>query len=44
MRRELNKAYCGMMPGTECGGVVGHKCMAVATGKWGCGAFRGHAK
>ena len=40
LRRELNKAYCGFMGGdpTPCG-----RSMAVATGKWGCGAFGGDA-
>lgn len=39
MRRELDKAYCGFMDcdKTSCG-----RGMAVATGKWGCGAFGGN--
>ncbi|KAM4532027.1 poly(ADP-ribose) glycohydrolase [Fundulus diaphanus] len=35
VRRELNKAYCGFR------GHYGDKEPDIATGKWGCGAFRG---
>lgn len=38
MRRDLNKAFCGFQSSspTSCG-----RPAAVATGNWGCGAFRG---
>uniref|UniRef100_A0A1E1XC09 poly(ADP-ribose) glycohydrolase n=1 Tax=Amblyomma aureolatum TaxID=187763 RepID=A0A1E1XC09_9ACAR len=37
IRRELNKAYCGFMcPELPC-----TRRSAIATGNWGCGAFRG---
>lgn len=37
IRRELTKAFCGF----SCPGVPEGKRAAVATGNWGCGAFRG---
>ncbi|XP_069557268.1 poly(ADP-ribose) glycohydrolase [Brachyistius frenatus] len=36
--RELNKAYCGFQKHHR------HKEPAIATGKWGCGAFNGDAQ
>ena len=38
LRRELNKAYAGFMTSEKSSS---GKNAAVATGKWGCGAFRG---
>lgn len=38
LRREVNKAYCGFMPSSD---QLSKKHMAVATGNWGCGAFKG---
>lgn len=35
MKREMNKAFCGFFSDAP------HKLSAVATGNWGCGAFRG---
>ncbi|XP_039904702.1 poly(ADP-ribose) glycohydrolase [Simochromis diagramma] len=35
INRELNKAYCGFK------GYDGHENPDIATGKWGCGAFKG---
>lgn len=37
IRRELNKAYCGFM----CPEKPSAERSAIATGNWGCGAFRG---
>ncbi|XP_077506255.1 poly(ADP-ribose) glycohydrolase-like isoform X2 [Amblyomma americanum] len=37
IRRELNKAYCGFM----CPELPRTQRSAIATGNWGCGAFRG---
>ncbi|XP_041032188.1 poly(ADP-ribose) glycohydrolase isoform X2 [Carcharodon carcharias] len=40
LKREINKAYCGFVrPGVD-----PRNLSAVATGNWGCGAFRGDAR
>ena len=40
LTREVNKAFCGFMPSKLYLPATGGN-SAVATGKWGCGAFNG---
>ncbi|XP_067879097.1 poly(ADP-ribose) glycohydrolase-like isoform X2 [Heterodontus francisci] len=40
LERELNKAYCGF----SCHVIPAWRHSAVATGNWGCGAYKGDAK
>ena len=36
IQREIKKSYCAFLPHN-----YPHTCSAIATGNWGCGAFRG---
>ncbi|XP_069475068.1 poly(ADP-ribose) glycohydrolase-like [Ambystoma mexicanum] len=40
IERELNKAYCGF----QFAPLLPQERVAIATGNWGCGAFKGHPK